>query len=69
MSQVTSQPIFASGQKNQVWVGYFLGQVGSSQKILTGFAMFNHAKSFIVELTLAHEQSVWRSKVEKELEL
>ena len=33
------QPVFASGQKNRVWVGYFPGQVRSGQKILTRFAM------------------------------
>ena len=37
--RVTGQPVFASGQKNRVRVGYFSGRVGSGQKILTRFAM------------------------------
>ena len=36
---VTGQPVFASGQRNRVRVGYFSGRVGLSQKILTCFAM------------------------------
>ena len=42
-SQVTSQPVFASGQKNQVRVKYFLGRVKSGQKIMTRIAMSNYS--------------------------
>ena len=43
--QVTGQPVFASGQKNRVRVGYFSGRVGSGQKILTRFAMSSWEES------------------------
>ena len=39
--RVTGQPVFASGQKNRVRVGYFSGRIGLGQKILTRFAMSN----------------------------
>ena len=39
--RVTSQPVFALGQKNQVQVKYFLGRVKLGQKILTRFDMSN----------------------------
>lgn len=48
MVWVTGQPVFDSSKKNQGWVGYFSGQVGSNQEILTDFAISainQHAKT------------------------
>ena len=44
LDRVTGQLVFASSQKNQVRVRYFLGRVELGQKIMTRIAMFCYSE-------------------------
>ena len=51
-------PCLRRVKKNQVWVRYFPGQVMSSQKILTHFAMSTHHHTQAQPATTTHNHKL-----------